>query len=59
LNLPDRLESPAPIPRLMRFVAHALEQARDLTASTGVAVDDKNQADCAQFFPQSVGLRRF
>jgi hypothetical protein len=28
----------------MSFVAHSLEQARDPTAGTGIAIDDENQA---------------
>jgi hypothetical protein len=57
LNLPRRLQSLAPIPRLPRFVAHALEQIRDLTATTGVAIDDENQADRASLL-RSLGHLR-
>ena len=47
LNLPRVLERLPSIARPARFVAHALEEIRDLTATAGVAVDDENQADRA------------
>jgi hypothetical protein len=52
LSLARRLKSLTPVLRLLRFIAHALEQPRDLTASSGVAIDDENQAAHVEYPPQ-------
>jgi hypothetical protein len=44
LNLACRVESLASVLRLPGLIARALEQARDPAPSTGVAIDDKDQA---------------
>ena len=44
LKLARGLQSLASVLRLTSFVADPLEEARDLTASSGVAIDDENEA---------------
>jgi hypothetical protein len=39
-----RLQGLAPVLRLLGLIARAFEQGRDPASSTGVAIDDKDQA---------------
>jgi hypothetical protein len=47
-----RLQGLAPVLRLLGLIARAFEQGRDPASSTGVAIDDKDQAARNQTPPQ-------